>query len=72
MIFAVLYKYLNYGVDKTIDTGHITDCNTNYRVILLMVLFITSWCKPLKTDQYREICSNIHPDKLICVCYCST
>ena len=27
----------------------------NYRIILLMVLFITSWCEPLKTDPSREI-----------------
>ena len=26
----------------------------NYRIILLMI-FITSWCKPLKTDPSREI-----------------
>ena len=38
MIFAVLYKYLNCDVDKTIDSGHATstDCNTNYRIILLI------------------------------------
>ena len=48
----VLYKYLNYAVDKIVDTGHATstDCNTNYRAILLMMLSITPLCKPLKTD----------------------
>ena len=42
MIFVVLYKYLSCAVDKTIDTGYttITDCNTNYRIIILMMLFI--------------------------------
>ena len=57
MIFVVLYKYLNCAVDKTIDTGHTTstDCNTNYRIILL--LFITYGCKPFKTDTSRELCS---------------
>ena len=52
----------------------------NYRIILLMMLFITSWCKPLKTDPSRETCiyttcyksflPNKHPDKLIYICYC--
>ena len=43
MIFEVLQKHLNCAVDKTIDTGHTigTDCNSNYRIILLMLL-ITS------------------------------
>ena len=57
MIFVVLYKYLNCAADETIDTGHITDRNTNYRIIVLMMLFVTSWCKPLRTDQYRDICT---------------
>ena len=81
-MFVILDKYLNCAADKTIDTGHTasTNCNTNYGIILLMLL-ITSWCKPLKTDPSREICTyatwvthlqNKHPDKLICVCYCST
>ena len=57
MVFAVLYKYLNCAVNKTIDTGHTTStyCNSNYRIILLMTLFVTAWCKPLKTDPSREI-----------------
>ena len=57
MIFVVLYKYLNCSVDKTIDTGYFanTDSNTNYRIILLMVLLIASWCMSLKTNQSREI-----------------
>ena len=43
MIFVVLYKNMNCGVDKTVNTGHTasTGCNTNYRIILLMMLFIT-------------------------------
>ena len=59
MIFVVPYKYLNCAIDKTIDTGHTAsaECNTNHRIILLMMLFITSWWKPLKIDQSREICA---------------
>ena len=47
---------LDYSAYKTIDTDHtaITDCNTNYRIILLMMLFITSSFKPLKIDPSRE------------------
>ena len=33
----ILLNYLNCAVGKTIDTGHITDCNTNYKTILLMM-----------------------------------
>ena len=55
MVFVVFYKHLICAVNKTIDTDHITDCNTNHKIILLMMLFITSWCKPLKTNPYREI-----------------
>ena len=54
----------------------------NCRMIILMMLFITSTCKSLKTDPSREICTYAtwlkpsfvikHPDKLIYVCYCST
>ena len=60
MIYVIICKCLNCAVDKTIDTGHTTstDCNTNYRIILLM-LFITSWCKPSKTDPSREICTYV-------------
>ena len=56
MIFVVLFKYLICAVDKTIYAGHTasTGCNTNYRIIVLMMLFITSWCKSLKTDQSRD------------------
>ena len=41
------------------DIGHSTssDCNTSYRIILLMILFITSWCKSLETNPPREICT---------------
>ena len=61
MIFLVLYRCLDCAVDKTIDTGHTTstDCNTKYRIILSMMLFTTSWCKPLKTDPSRKICAHI-------------
>ena len=57
MVFVVLYKYVNCTVDKTIDTGHTasTECNSNDKILLLMMLFITSWSKPLKTDPSKEI-----------------
>ena len=43
LIFVVLYKYLNCVVDKTIETGHTasTDCHTDYRIMLLVMSFIT-------------------------------
>ena len=50
MIFVVLYKYLNRAVTLILLTATI-----NYRIILLLMLFITSWCKPVKTDPSREI-----------------
>ena len=56
MIFVVLYKYLNCALDKTIYTDHTTSTkfNSNYRIILLIMLFITSWCKVFKTDPSKE------------------
>ena len=84
MIFFVQHKYLSCVVDKTIGIVHTTstDCNTIYRIILLLKLFTTSWCKLLEADPSREVCTyaiwvkaffpNTHPDKLICVCCCST
>ena len=46
IVIVVFRKYLNSAVDKTINTvlTFRTYCNTNYRIILLMMLFITSWC----------------------------
>ena len=84
MRLAVQYKYTNCTVDKTTntDTGHTTNINfiTNYNIIITFTLFTVSCCKPLKTDQRREICTcttwvnpfspNAYPDKLIYVCYC--
>ena len=54
MIFAVPCKNVNCAVHKTIDTGNTTstDCSTNYKIIMLMTLFITPCCKPLKTERY--------------------
>ena len=54
MIFVVLYKYLNCAADNTIDTGHTasTDCNTNYRITLLMILLILFENRPTKRDMY--------------------
>ena len=58
LICVVLYKYLNCTADKTIDAGETarTAVTTNYRIILLMMLLITSLCKPLKIDPFREMC----------------
>ena len=58
MIFLVLYEYLNSTTDYTIHSGHTlgTDCNFYYIIIMLM-LFITVWCKPLETNPSREICT---------------
>ena len=63
MISVVLYKYVIYPADKTFDTGSTTktDRNTNYRAVLLMMLFISSCCNNLKTDQSREICTRVTP-----------
>ena len=57
MTFVVLYKYLTCAADITIDGGHSasTNCTIDYRVILLMMSFITSSGKLLKTDPSREI-----------------
>ena len=46
-------------------------------IILLMILFISSWFKRLKTDPSKEILyhpflPNAHPEKLIYACYCTT
>ena len=61
MRLAVQYKYTNCTVDKTTntDTGHTTNINyiTNYNIIITFTLFTVSCCKPLKTDQRREICT---------------
>ena len=47
----------------------------NYRIKPLMMLFIISWCKPLKPEKSGEKglpLPNKHPDKLTYVCYFST
>ena len=70
-------KKINGTVGKAIHTGHTTytDCYTNYRKILLIMLFIASWFKPLQRKPYRQMCTyetwvkaflpNAHPDNLI-------
>ena len=47
---VVLYKYLNCAVNKTTNTGHTT--NISYALIpsIMMILVISSWSKPLKTE----------------------
>ena len=45
MIFAVLYKYLKCVPYEAIDAGHTAfTVIINYGIILLL-LFITFWCK---------------------------
>ena len=48
MTFVVLYNYLNCTVDKIIDTRRSasTECNTNYRIILLMIILILFESRP--------------------------
>ena len=59
MIFVVLYKYLNCAADKLLTQVTLLGLNVTIdnRIILLIMLFITSWCKPLKADPSREICT---------------
>ena len=68
MIFVALYKQVNCTVDKTIEIGHTinTNCTINYRIILVMILFITLWYKLLKTDPSREICTYVPWVKPFC------
>ena len=57
MILVVLNKWLSCAVDKTTDTRDTTniDYNTNYGIILLvMILFLSYWCKTLKTDHPKR------------------
>ena len=64
---------------KTIQADAVLTVSINYRAILLIVLFITSWCKLLKTDPSRVISTmpldlsfllpNKHSSK---ICYYST
>ena len=48
MIFVVLYKYLNCTADKLLMqvTLLLLTVTINYWIIILMMLFITSWSKP--------------------------
>ena len=59
MIFLAFYIYLNCAVDKTIGTSHTSnsDCSTNHKIVLLMMLIVTSLYKPLKRDPSRRICN---------------
>ena len=58
MIFVVLYKCLNPTTDYTIDSGHTLSTYSNtYYIIIILMLFITAWCKPLETNPSREICA---------------
>ena len=54
-------KHLIYAVDRTTAIGHTAyiDYNTNYNVTVLMMSFISSWCKLLEIDASREICNYV-------------
>ena len=54
----ILYKYVNCAVDKTIASVPTTraDCNSNYKVILIMMLFVTPCSNPLEADPFSKIC----------------
>ena len=51
-ILIYKYKYLNCTVNKTTNTGHITNINNNMFDLItpIMILFVSSWSRPLKTD----------------------
>ena len=81
MIFMVLLAKLIKLIKLLMQvTLLVLTVSINHRTILL-VLFITSWWKPLKRNPSREICPyatwlelflpNKHPDKIY-ICYCST
>ena len=55
----MFHTYTNCAADKTFNTGDTAsnNCNTNYRIILLMMPFITSWCKPLKAAPSKRYAS---------------
>ena len=57
MTFVVLYKYLNCAADEILTQVALLLLTVamNYRIVLLTMLFITSWYKPFKTDPFREI-----------------
>ena len=64
LIMSVLmnwvFKYNNLAVHfkSTLDikvTVLVLTVFINYRIKILVMLFITSWCRPLKTDPFREI-----------------
>ena len=56
MIFVVLCKHLNCVVDKTVDTGHITDCNTNYRMY-----GVSFWCN----GSGVSLCKYTHIERFV-------
>ena len=46
---------MNFTINTATDTGHTTNINynTNYSIMtLMMILFISSWSKTLKTDLF--------------------
>ena len=77
MTLVVLYKYMNYTVNETTDTGAEYTTYiiyiTNHTMVMIMILVISSCYKPFKKDPFRDtFLPNAHPGKPICVCYCST
>ena len=56
MIFGVLCKYLICAADMEVTLLVLT-VTVNRRIRLLMMLFFTSLCKPLKTDSTKAMCA---------------
>ena len=63
MRLVFLYKYINRNVDKNTgtDTGHTTYIYQLYYQLYynnnILILFVSSCCKPLKTDPSGKICT---------------
>ena len=63
MRLVFLCKYINCAVDKNTgsDSGHATYIYKLYYQlkykINILILFVSSCCKPLKSDPYGEICT---------------
>lgn len=58
MTLVVLYKYMNYTVNETTDTGAEYTTYiiyiTNHTMVMIMILVISSCYKPLKKDPSRD------------------
>ena len=58
MTLVVLYKYMNYTVNETTDTGAEYTTYiiyiTNHTMVMIMILVISSFYKPFKKDPSRD------------------